>query len=554
MKNPGSWNALAGAVLFLIWGIFFQGSGVDFALGFAFLVLVPLLLEETVQSADGNRAEKWLWSVMSCSLPFGAAGMIAVSLPSGYEAGWWAAIWFFYTLLVAFGGLMRLLGRGFGPIEETVIDVGLIYIAVGGGWLLCSRAGWTEVSPYSETIIQLSIAHYHYAAFVLPLVVGFFGRYRAEGNRIRKNFMVTPYLWLATGVITGPLIVAVAFSIGDPFAPIAAGIYVLILSWLCLWWFWLSVYFKLWIGMALRSASLILLGAMVLSLLNNLNFWLEAYWLGVNRVFHYRGLWFALFFSILSALAWRGVHAPKRHAYTVFPISHIRPGRRIINPKIDCKPWAASHEYVTGLVHDWSPFNTRYFHSEDIAPLVKRWFLHTGDFHVQASIQWAKGFRSIAGRLSQWGVPPSGSMVLQGEAISISDYKDGRKSVRAWVTLNKQTKEPLNTALYSFHKHADETYFNIGFPVPHGILTVIGRLETDKEGGVHLETMLREDARGDEGIYFTLGEWTMRFPLRAMFHVKKARTEGDLVGDFYLRFGYVNLLAIQYQMKERRAG
>ncbi|MGP4069672.1 YndJ family protein [Halobacillus sp. B29] len=552
MKNPGSWNALAGAFLFLIWVIFFQGSGIDLVLGFAFLVLVPLLLEEAVQSAEGSRPEKWLWNVMSCSLPFSAAGMIAISLPSGNEAGWWAAVWFFYTLLIAFGGFMRLLSRGLGPVEETVIDVGLIYIAIGGGWLVCSSAGWTGIFPYSETILQLNVVHYHYAAFVVPLVTGFFGRYRAECNRIRKNFMVTPYLWLAVGVMAGSFITGPGLSLGAPFTSIAAGVYFLVLVWLCLWWFWLSVYFKLWIGMALRAASLLLLGTMLLALFTSLSIWLEVYWLQLNTIAGYHGLWIASVFSILSALAWRGVHAPQRHAYTVFPISHIRAGRGSINPTIDYKPWAASHEYVTGLVHDWSPFNSPHFHSEHMDSLVKRWFLHTDNFHVQASIQWARGFRSIADRISQWGLPPSGSVALQGEAISISDYKDGRNLVRAWITRNKQTKEPLNTALYSFHEHAGETYFNIGFPVPHGVLTVIGRVETDGTGGVMLETMRREDGRGDEGIYFTLGEWTMRLPVRGMFHVKKAETVGDLLGDLCLRLGYINLLHIQYQMKEIR--
>lgn len=68
-----------------------------------------------------------------------------------------------------------------------------------------------------------------------------------------------------------------------------------------------------------------------------------------------------------------------------------------------------------------------------------------------------------------------------------------------------------------------------------------------------LETMRREDGRGDEGIYFTLGNGRCGFQYADVSR-EKAETEGALLGDLCLHLGYINLLHIQYQMKEIRVG
>ncbi|MBA2176717.1 YndJ family protein [Halobacillus locisalis] len=557
MKNPGRWNALAGTVILVVWCFIFFVSKIDIALGLVFFVLVPLLVEEVVKHKEGNRAEQWLWKVMQTSLPFAGAGAISVTLPAGVEAGWWAAIWFFYTLLLAFGGLMRLLGRGVRPMEETIIDIGLMYIAVGGGWLLIAQAGWSDYLPYSETIVQLTAIHFHYAAFVLPLVTGFFGRYRSDGNRVRKRYMHRPYHVLAVGVIIGPILVAVGLDQGPPVEVITVGLYVLILIWLCIWWIWMSIDLSTWAGAGLRGASLVLLGTMVLSFLYSLGLMIDAYSITVHRMVSYHGLLNAFGFSVLAVLSWRRTGAPQRHRYTSFPVSRVRASGYIGNDAVYKNKWVESYRSESGLIPTWRFFQSDRFDPTTIHPLVRRFYLRTDQYDMHASIRWQRGFRRLSGmshrltkRFGQINLPPSSDVEMNGEIVAISDEQDGRRHVRAWIRKNRETDEPIFTALYSFHKQAEERYMNIGLPLPFGMMTGVLRLQKDDGDGLILSSHQRVDARGDEGVYVTLGSWTIRTPLREWFHVQ-ADESGELIAKHFLSLLNIPFLTITYHIREK---
>jgi hypothetical protein len=556
MKRPGFIIAVAGLVLIILWKMIFYISDVDLALGVAFFILVPLLLDEAVPHQASNRAERWLKNVMQSSLPFAGAGAIAVTLPAGADAGWWAAVWFFYTLLIAIGGLMRLLSRGFRPVEETLIDLGLLYIAVGGIWVLISSAGWAQYLPYSESIVQLTAIHFHYAAFVLPLVTGFFGRYRAEGNRIRKRYFIRPYAFLAFGVAIGPILVAVGLDQGPPVETYAVGIYVLVLAWLCLWWFWLSIDFKTWTAMALRFSSLILLGTMTLSFLYSLGSMYQYNWLDIGEMVRYHGWFNAFGFSILAVLAWRSVHAPQRHMYGSFPISHLRANGYVGNDIVIRRGWASKHEYTTGLIPNWRTFKSDQFNPDELNEGVKDFYVHTDTYSMNASVQWHRGFirfsrfiHRVTERLGQVNIPPSGDIRMEGELLAISDHKDGRKQVRAWLRKNVQSGSPVFTALYSYHKKNGTTYMNIALPFPRGVITGVLKPEADGEGGLLLTSHLRENARGDEGIYFTLGDWTIRTPMREWFYVTEIE-KGILRAEHRLTLGRLPFLSIKYVLRK----
>ncbi|MGI8316445.1 YndJ family protein [Halobacillus mangrovi] len=558
MKRPGFLIAVAGVILIILWKVIFYISAIDLALGFAFFVLVPLLLDEVVQQPDKNRGERWLKNVMQSSLPFAGAGAIAVTLPSGGDAGWWAAVWFFYTCLIAFGGLMRLLARGFRPIEEAIIDLGLIYVAVGAMWLLVSSAGWAQHLPYTESIVQLTAIHFHYAAFVLPLVTGFFGRYRAEGNRIRKRYFQRPYAVLALGIAVGPFLVALGLAQGPPVETYAVALYVIVLAWLCIWWFWMSVDFKTWISTALQLSSIILLGTMGLSFLYSLGMLYKTEWINIGEMFRYHGLFNAFGFSILAVLAWRGVHAPIRHSYTAFPISQLRANGYVGNDVVSRKEWISRHEYVTGLIPDWRSLKSNHFNPERVGAGVRDFYLHTTSYNMETRVIWHKGFRRssrlirrITNRWGQVNIPASGDIHMEGDLVSISDHKDGRKQVRAWVRKNAQTNAPIFTALYSYHKKYEDAYMNIALPFPRGVMTGVLMPAEDGKGGFLLTSHLRKDARGDEGIYFTLGDWTVRLPLREWFHVVEEK-EGTLRAEHHISLGRIPFLSIHYAIKKIR--
>ncbi|MCA0972568.1 YndJ family protein [Halobacillus litoralis] len=555
MGNAGRLVSLIGAGLFIAWIFTFHVTGIEAALGFSFLVLVPLLVEEVIKE-KGNRAERWLYKALQASLPFAVAGAISVTLTPGKEAGWWAIVWFIYTLLLALGGLLRVLGRGLRPLEETVIDIGLIYIAIGGGWLVISQAGWSPYLPYSQTIVQLTAIHFHYAAFVLPLAVGFFGRFRAEANRVRKTYMNRPYAILVAGVLAGPFLVAIGLDFGPPVEVFTVGFYVLILVWLSVWWFWISVELPSWASSAVRLASFLLVGTMGLSFTYSLGLMSEAFSVSIRQMVSYHGLINAFAFSLLVTWAFRRTASPQRHSYTTFPISKIRSKGYVGSEAVYKQGWSASYQMEKGLIPTWATYRSERFDPSSIHPEVRRFYLETDQYDMKADVKWQKGFRKlsrvshrITSRMGQINLPTSTSMNMTGEIVPVSDQLDGRPQVRAWVRKNEATEEPVFTALYSYHKQSGETYMNIALPLPIGTMTGVLKPEKDGGDGLILTSHLRPDSRGDEGVYLTFGNWTVRTPIREWFHVQ---VQGDrLVAVHNMSLWSIPFLTISYQLMKK---
>lgn len=108
-----------------------------------------------------------------------------------FETGPLAALlssaWFILTALIALIGLVRLKSRGFYPVEEFSIDAGLLYLPVAGVWLVVYRYG-VQPFGYGETIILLTVVHFHFAGFAAPIIAGLSGRVLATRNHPRWLF------------------------------------------------------------------------------------------------------------------------------------------------------------------------------------------------------------------------------------------------------------------------------------------------------------------------------------------------------------------------------
>ncbi|MGH7149598.1 MAG: YndJ family transporter, partial [Planctomycetota bacterium] len=105
------------------------------------LLLVPLAFRLLLRGADSS-VNPGFFRVAVLLQPL-AAGAVLLSflLPPGTPAGLLAVPWLLLCLLLALAGLFRLFLGGFARLEEVAIDVGLLFLPVGGGWLLLSRLG-----------------------------------------------------------------------------------------------------------------------------------------------------------------------------------------------------------------------------------------------------------------------------------------------------------------------------------------------------------------------------------------------------------------------------
>ncbi|WP_435152421.1 YndJ family transporter [Haladaptatus sp. DFWS20] len=116
-----------------------------------------------------------------------------------------------------------MLSRGLTPFPELAIDAALLYVPVGAVALVLSRAGISF--HFRPIIVLLTVVHYHYAGFALPLVTGMAGRIVTDdGGRFGSGIVgramaattlviVVNLALIAVGITFSPLVevVAVAF-------------------------------------------------------------------------------------------------------------------------------------------------------------------------------------------------------------------------------------------------------------------------------------------------------------------------------------------------------
>ena len=133
--------------------------------------------------------------------------------------------WLLVTGLVALLGLQRILKRGPAPIEELAIDVGLLYLPVGGGWLVLSSAG-IDPQEYGADIVLLTAVHFHFAGFSAAVIAGLAGRALkggAAGNAGPHPLALAAYRFAASIVIIGPPLVAVGIM-ASPIIEVISGV------------------------------------------------------------------------------------------------------------------------------------------------------------------------------------------------------------------------------------------------------------------------------------------------------------------------------------------
>jgi len=160
---------------------------------FGIFVVVPLGL-----AVAGPRTGSLpLYKLVVFVQPF-AAVVTAASffVRMGFRAALLASAWLILTGLVALFGLTRLIARGVYPLHELSIDAGLLYLPVAAGWLVIYRFG-VQPFDYGETIILLTVAHFHFAGFAAPIVAGANGRVLATTKYPQPVFGISIFAIVA---------------------------------------------------------------------------------------------------------------------------------------------------------------------------------------------------------------------------------------------------------------------------------------------------------------------------------------------------------------------
>src|SRR5262249_49293411 len=180
MKTSLIRSVSIGVGCWIIIGCFLHSSSFDLKWGvwlflLAPLVLIPLGLKMVeFDQRDGIEVRLRRYA-SSIQLPAAIILSIAFTLPVGLLAGALSLPWLMTAALISVSRLVRVWRRGLGPSEELSIDAGFIYLVVGGVWALFSRLGVRPLD-FDPVIVFLTAIHFHFAGFVLPLMVGLAAR------------------------------------------------------------------------------------------------------------------------------------------------------------------------------------------------------------------------------------------------------------------------------------------------------------------------------------------------------------------------------------------
>lgn len=152
---------------------------------FGMLVVVPLGLSLVPASEQPGSS---LYRLAVLVQPIAAFPAIAsFYFETGPLAALLSSAWFILSGLIALYGLMRFKSRGLYPLEESVIDAGLVYLTVAGVWLIVYRLG-VQPFDYGETIVLLTVIHFHFAGFAAPIIAGMSGRVLATRKHPQAIF------------------------------------------------------------------------------------------------------------------------------------------------------------------------------------------------------------------------------------------------------------------------------------------------------------------------------------------------------------------------------
>ncbi|HWO98069.1 MAG TPA: YndJ family protein [Bacillus sp. (in: firmicutes)] len=501
------------------------------------LVFVPLaLMMIDKDRRDGSMLP--LAKFISLLYPYAALSAILAFLT---DMAVFAAFWFIYTGLITLFGVSRLLERGWKPLEELSIDSGLMYLGLGGFWFFAYAAD-IQVMHFTKLTILLTAIHFHYSAFILPILAGFLGR-KSLNNRkwyaVMTLVMIVSPLTIAAGITYSRVIEFLAVLI------YAAALYVY-------GFFVFRMAFQ-------KTAARILLSFSGAVLLITISFsFIYAYGrvqenvtLTISEMILVHGAANA-FGVVLPALVGWLIEGPVRPSHSYYGKSMSRVfGTRTIGSDFLSRKQLADDKAYTGLVDRMGDFSSNDFDEKRLSTVIVDFYEQTESYELKANIRWSAWFKPfsfiyqhISRRIGQIHLAMGGTWErMDGDIIGVKSEADGRSDVRSWIRKN-EGGETIFVALYSQHQYGSETYMNIALPLPYSNMTGILKPYNDQNNLV-LTSVSRKRGKGDEGIYLHTPLFTMRLPLAETFFIREERA-GVLTANHQMWMFGMKFLEVDY--------
>lgn len=500
---------LFGIVCMLLLIFFHEPTSIYYYLTIAQLVYVPIIVQHLLPLHTWQQVLICLGQVAVTLLYFIDNQTIAII---------GASVYLMSTLSISWSGVHRFLERGFTNIAEIIIDIGLIYITMGGIWFL---AYITEIDTgFSPIITWLTAIHFHYSAFLLCITVGLLGR--LHRSRLFSS--------CAAVIALGPMLVALGITFSHIIEIVSVSLYVLAIFSLTL--YVLRIRMHLVAAIFIRISFLTLCFTIIWSFLYAYSNLTGSGLVDIPDMLNFHGMLNCILFGGAITFAWSMYVPPTTHRPFTFPISKIR-GHIT-------KRQSAHH----ALVDDMSVFIDK----TKVPSRISDFYENTINYELTASVKWSGWFKPaafiyqfISRKMGQLNLPFSSMPIeMDGEITNISEDIDGRHAPRVWQ--RHANGKTIFSAIYAIHTDDQRTYMNIALPLPkstmHGILTL---------HVANYKLYITSNDAGDTGTYLSIGHYTFKLPLHEYFTIWEEN--GQLHATHKMTLFGIRFLTILYQIK-----
>ena len=517
-------------ILFLIIAVFSVTPWPYIMLTSAQLLFIPIALRLVMHNRDWFSKRYFSFAVPA----YTAVAILQLTADTPWD-GLLAAIYLGFTILVASYGFTRFFQRGFSHLEEFSIDMGLMYLAMGGAWFFAYEANIP--TGFSPLITWLTGIHFHYSAFLLPIFVGFLGRLNQSSL----------YKLVVSVILLSPMIVAIGITFSRWLELVSVIIYIIGIYGLILLSFQthFSTPLQKWFVRTSFAALGVTIGFSFLYALGNV--W-GLFTVTIDFMLRFHGLLNCVVFALCGIIGWSLIPPSSQMRKLTFPVSKIR-GKHVIGEKFLEDKVDVQLKY-DGLIDSMAKYQVGM-----VSPAIIDFYENTSKYRLFAKVKWAGWFKPFAfvyrfGSLyvGQINLPLSKKRIeMTGNIIPIQDGLDGRSGTRAWV--RKVNGEVAFVALYAEHSTKSKTYMNIALPLPQS--SMIGILELDQmNDGLRLTSKKLSGPDSDAGIYLAWGSYLLKLPLEEVFHVNDVGN-GKLKAKHKMWIFSIPFLTIDYEIIRR---
>ena len=436
-----------------------------------------------------------------------------------------ATIYLLYTLAIAVYGIRRFLQRGFAHIEEFAIDAGFMYLFMGGIWFFTFETGID--TGFSPMLTWLTVIHFHYSSFLLPIFIGLVGRlYKPKS-----------YPFLTTIVLVSPLVVAAGITFSPWLELVSVLLYIIgIYGFIVLS---LKVPFTSWIQKILVTVSFGALGiTIIFSLLYAVGNAFGVFQVTIEFMLKFHGFFNCVLFGLCGLVGWSILTPGSPYSTWNFPVSLIK-GRFVIGEQI-VETNKGTQSY-NGLVDDMGVYVNR----NNVQASIIDFYENTKQYQLYSEVHWHTWFKpfavvygNISKKIQQLNLHYSSrKMEMTGDIIAV---EDGRLKTRAW--LRKIGSDVIFVALYSLHEKDEKTYMNIALPLPFSSMT--GILELREQDNLNLLLTSSGSDNSDAGIYLSFNKYVFKLPLHEQFLIEEIC--GQLSAKHRMKIFSIPFLSIDY--------